>query len=147
MTEQKKTVMVFGVFDLLHNGHRHFLSEAKRLGTKLIVVLAKDIVVQKLKGKLPRHSLSKRRQNLEAEKLADEVVTGDKKVGSWNVIRKNLPDVIALGYDQKELSKSLEDFLAENNCHIPMIFIKPYEKGALHSSVLVVDKSLSKSVV
>lgn len=143
MVMQQKTVMVFGVFDLLHDGHRHFLSEARRLGSRLTVVLAEDSVVLNLKSKLPFHSLAARRKNLEAEKLADAVLAGDKEIGSWNIIRKNFPDVIALGYDQKELSKSLRNFLAENDYRIPLTFIKPYEKGALHSSVLFESGTLT----
>ena len=42
--------MAFGTFDLLHPGHEHFLKQAKRYGD-LIVVIARDNTVLKVKGK------------------------------------------------------------------------------------------------
>jgi cytidyltransferase-like protein len=53
MVENKKkitTVMVFGTFDGIHDGHRYFLNEAKKFGDKLVVAVAKDTTVKTLKG-------------------------------------------------------------------------------------------------
>src|SRR3989338_6851974 len=49
-------VMVFGVFDRLHSGHRAFLRQAKKHGKKLMVVIAHDSSVLKLKKKRPWQS-------------------------------------------------------------------------------------------
>jgi FAD synthetase len=35
-------VMIFGTFDLLHEGHQFFIREAKKVGGQLIIVLAHD---------------------------------------------------------------------------------------------------------
>jgi len=96
------TVMVFGVFDLIHEGHRHFLREAKKFGRQLIAVAASDASVIKLKGFIPVHPLSDRVNNLEAEMLADKILKGDDDLGSWRILKNHTPDVIALGYDQKK---------------------------------------------
>ena len=37
-----KLVMCAGTFDIVHPGHLYFFSEAKKLGDKLIVVVARD---------------------------------------------------------------------------------------------------------
>ena len=41
--------MATGVFDLLHPGHIYFLTEAKRLGDELIVVVARGSAARKFK--------------------------------------------------------------------------------------------------
>ena len=43
-------VLVFGSFDLLHEGHKHFFNEAKKLGNTLYVVVAKDSSIKSFKG-------------------------------------------------------------------------------------------------
>ena len=42
-----KTVMTFGTFDLAHPGHIFYLNEAKKLGDKLITVIARDANLKK----------------------------------------------------------------------------------------------------
>ena len=42
-------VMATGTFDLLHMGHIFYLKEAKKLGDTLVVVVATDATVRKLK--------------------------------------------------------------------------------------------------
>jgi FAD synthetase len=44
-----KKVMTFGTFDLFHPGHVYYLSEAESLGDELIVIIARDERVTKLK--------------------------------------------------------------------------------------------------
>ena len=41
--------MATGVFDLLHPGHIYFLTEARRLGDELVVVVARDSTARKFK--------------------------------------------------------------------------------------------------
>ncbi len=129
--------MVFGVFDVLHDGHRFLLTEAKKLGDKLIAVLPPDSIVLKLKGRPARNLLPERITNLEALKLADLALAGDEELGAWNVIRKHKPDIIALGYDQKDLAFSIAKFLQQNNLSVEQVFIKPFAGGKIHSSVII----------
>ena len=49
-------VMCFGTFDKLHPGHRYYLSESKKQGDYLIVVVARDQNVLKIKNKLLLHA-------------------------------------------------------------------------------------------
>src|SRR5881409_859620 len=46
----KRIVFTNGCFDLLHSGHLHTLSQAKRLGDVLVVGLNSDASVKRLKG-------------------------------------------------------------------------------------------------
>ena len=93
-------VMVFGVFDLLHPGHLNFLIQAKELGDKLIVSVARDLNVFKVKGQRPMHEENLRLKNLSLLPIVDKVVLGGLK-DPWPHIQKERPDIIALGYDQK----------------------------------------------
>lgn len=45
-----KTILVTGVFDLLHEEHIAFLVSAKALGERLVVGIESDLRVRKLKG-------------------------------------------------------------------------------------------------
>ncbi len=38
-----KKVMAFGSFDFLHPGHVHYLTRASKLGSYLIVVVAREL--------------------------------------------------------------------------------------------------------
>lgn len=59
-----KKVMAFGTFDLFHPGHVFYLSEAERYGDDLIVVIARDNRVEKLKGRRPKDDEQTRQKNV-----------------------------------------------------------------------------------
>ena len=50
-----KKVMAFGSFDILHDGHKHYLKEAKSFGDYLVVIVARDENIVKFKGKKPKN--------------------------------------------------------------------------------------------
>lgn len=71
----RRVVLVGGCFDFIHYGHVRFLSQAKRLGTELVVALESDENVRHLKGpKRPIHNQRKRREMLEALSAVDRVI-------------------------------------------------------------------------
>jgi len=131
-------VMTFGVFDLIHDGHRHLFTDARKLGTELVVVLATDSIVNALKGNFPVNSFLQRAKNLKREALADIIIPGDEILDSWTAVTKYNPDTIVLGYDQTKLAKSLEKFIKKNLLSTKIIKIKPYKGKILHSSVIKV---------
>ena len=51
-----KKVVIFGVFDGIHEGHLAFIKEAKKQGNNLVAIVARDEMVQKLKGKIPKYN-------------------------------------------------------------------------------------------
>jgi len=106
----KKKIMVFGAFDGLHDGHKAFLKEAKGYGDYLIVVVPSDDTVRQLKGRLPRLTLAERIQHLRKVDKVDAVIVGDVEVGSWKVLEKQRPAVIALGFDQNLIKEELEKY-------------------------------------
>ncbi|MBI4049911.1 MAG: FAD synthase [Candidatus Doudnabacteria bacterium] len=107
----KKRVLVFGTFDILHPGHIDFLRQAKRYGDFLIVSLAREKNVKRVKGQKPFHSETDRKKLLESLKFVDKVVMGSKD-NYLGHIKSLKPDVIVLGYDQKAYTKDLKAKLA-----------------------------------
>lgn len=130
----QKRILVFGVFDRLHEGHIHFLLEAKKLGEHLIVAVAQDSAVKRLKGKEPQLSLEKRSAQLRRLEFVNEVIAGDESEGGWGVVKLSKPDVIALGYDQNELKKALAPLAKE--WRFTLKVLAPYEPDKFHSSLL-----------
>lgn len=99
-------VMATGVFDLLHPGHVYFLSEARKLGDELVVVVARDQTARRLKQEpyVPEHL---RREMVEALKPVDRAVLGSATDIYETVVRER-PQIIALGHDQIWNEKEVE---------------------------------------
>ena len=95
------TAMAFGTFDLLHAGHKFFLSEASLLADELIVVVACDQTVKSVKGKKPDHSEQERLAAVNALPSVSKAVLGNEPGNKYKVLKEKNPDVVAMGYDQK----------------------------------------------
>jgi len=129
------TVMCFGTFDLLHPGHEFYLKEAKELGDRLIVIVARDETVISVKGRSPKNNQKIRKKNLEDLGIADEVLvgnTGDK----YSVIEDNSPDIIALGYDQKAFTEDLGIVLKRRGIDTKIVRIKDHKPHKYKSSLI-----------
>lgn len=126
-----KKVMVFGTFDALHKGHSDFFRQARKLGDKLIIIVAKDRNVKKIKGKMPNFSERERliKVNQEIKRSTDVALLGGLK-DPYTVIRKFKPDIIALGYDQNSFNKGLKNKFP----NLKIVRLKPYKKDIYKSS-------------
>ena len=73
-----RTVLVHGVFDVLHIGHIRLLRHASRLGDILIVSLLADQWVKLYKRfDRPIHSLDERIEQMRAIRYVDDIVVVD----------------------------------------------------------------------
>lgn len=135
MNKNNAKVMVFGVFDGIHDGHRFFISEAQNYGKELIIVVTLDDTVKWMKDESPLYPLPIRIANLEKEYPKAIVVPGDNKSNTWNVIKKYDPDIVVLGYDQDKIEKSLFDLQLKLGFSIHIIN-KSHKGKTLHSSLL-----------
>ncbi|HCB35593.1 MAG TPA: hypothetical protein DEP25_03050 [Candidatus Taylorbacteria bacterium] len=136
LSRKQSVVLVFGVFDGLHNGHRFLLGEARKLGNRLIAAVAQDSVVAQIKRRPPVHSLAERIKMLEESRLVDHAVPGDTTLGSWSAVMKWKPNIVALGYDQTELEKELRTFIKKENLPLAIVKIEAHEGNRLHSRFL-----------
>ncbi len=106
-----KTVLAFGTFDGLHAGHHVFLKRASLLGDRLIVGVARDSHVHTLKQKTPKFSEDERRAAVAALPYVTEAVLSDVELGSYGIIDRIQPDVIAFGYDQTAFEAHMRSWL------------------------------------
>ncbi len=131
-----KKVLVFGTFDIFHEGHWDFLKQARKHGEFLRVVVARDITVLNVKGRGARYSEQERVVTIKKSGLADEVVLGSLN-DRYEVVREYKPDVVCLGYDQQqslvELRKKLDETGLERT---QIIRLMPYKPEKYKSSLL-----------
>ena len=130
-----KLVMCAGTFDAIHPGHLYFLSEAKKNGDKLIVVVARDSTSERMKGKKPIHNEKERLEAVRSLEIVDHAVLG-RKGSIFDIVEEIKPNVICLGYDQKVLKQDLEDELKKRNLKADVIRIGSYMPNLYKSSKL-----------
>ncbi|OHA08253.1 MAG: hypothetical protein A3A44_00455 [Candidatus Sungbacteria bacterium RIFCSPLOWO2_01_FULL_60_25] len=126
----KKTGMVFGVFDCLHEGHKYFLAEAAKQCDELFVVVATDEVVEELKGHYPERTYENRVGALKVFNARFQVLPGDEIVGSWEVFEKVRPDIVFLGYDQEAIAEELRQR------KMPFLFLDAHHPERYKSSLM-----------
>lgn len=131
-----KTVLVFGTFDILHPGHRWFLSQAASRGDRIIAVVSRDRFVLEWKGKAPSSDERTRRSAIIESGLVDDAVLSDPAQGSYDVLKRIAPDIICLGHDQSALKDDLEAFLdnQDGTGKRPLIIVLEPWKRSLYSS-------------
>jgi len=130
-----KKVMCAGTFDIIHPGHLFYLSEAKKYGDKLVVVVARDNTSEKFKGRKPAHNERERLEAVRTLEIVDEAVLGNKD-NIFDIIEKVKPDAICLGYDQKIQRQEVEDELKKRGIKADVIRISPYMSHVYKSSKL-----------
>jgi D-beta-D-heptose 7-phosphate kinase/D-beta-D-heptose 1-phosphate adenosyltransferase len=96
-----KVVFTNGCFDILHMGHVHYLSCARRLGDMLVVGLNSDASVRKLKGeRRPVVPQADRAGILCALSCVDYVCIFDEETPD-RIIREVAPEVLVKGDDYR----------------------------------------------
>jgi FAD synthetase len=103
-----KIVMIGGAFEVIHPGHLHTMSEARKLGNTLVAVVATDKSVLKNKGREPVTPQEWRVKLVSAVRTVDVGLAGGQ--GSiYDTLERVRPDVVALGYDQLHNTVEIED--------------------------------------
>ena len=132
-----KTVLAAGVFDLLHYGHIRYLEESKKAGgpdAKLIVIVARDETVRKLKGGDPIIPEDQRRAVIEALKVVDEALLGYEEMDLVRVIQQIQPDIVVMGHDQQNIKSQVEKVNQVLNANIEVFQMKQFGEDDLNSS-------------
>lgn len=142
-----KVVLAEGTFDLLHYGHVYYLTNAKKLGgekSKLIVIVARDKTVERLKGRKPIIPEDQRRAIVEALKVVDEAILGYEEMDIVKVIEKVKPDIIALGYDKEDMERNLKRYVGEKNLNVEVVRLNRFEGGDISSSSKIKRKIIEE---
>jgi len=134
MSNSKK-VLTFGTFDIFHPGHLSYLKQAKKYSNNLVVVVARDETVKKVKSKYPKNSELNRLNRIEGLDLAKRVILGDLN-DPYKIIKEEKPDIICLGYDQESFTKDLEKKIKEFELNTKVVRLKAYRPEKYKSSLL-----------
>jgi FAD synthetase len=131
------TVLAAGVFDLLHYGHIRYLEEAKKIGglkTRLVVIVARDETVRRLKGIDPIIPEDQRRAVIEALKVVDEALLGFEDMDLDRVLQQIKPDIVVVGHDQNTIRAQVEKIKKAKELDIKIIQISQFGEDDLNSS-------------
>jgi len=141
-SNKMKTVVATGVFEVIHPGHILYLTEAKKLGDRLIVIVACDETARERK----RHPIVGEKQRSEvvsALKPVDGVVVGEKG-DMINTIEKIKPGIIALGFDQDFDETDLQSKLIKRNLKTKVVRIKAHWSGQLNQTKKIIESFKKK---
>lgn len=123
-------VVCAGTFDHLHPGHIDFLRQASELGDELIVIVARDETVKRIKGISPDNDENCRRLSVEETGIADAAILGYLNKDIFSILEDLRPDIVALGYDQRVSEEEIIRRLP--GCKV--IRLKPFHPERFKSS-------------
>ena len=121
-------VMATGTFDLLLMGHIYYLREAKKLGDTLVVVVATDSTVQKLKHD-PITPQEIRVNLIKELRMVDEAYLGHED-DMYTIVEEIKPDIIALGFDQIHDDATIKNELKKRKLNVKVLRLSKYEGGS-----------------
>lgn len=138
--DHMQIVFTNGCFDILHEGHVRYLTEAKSLGTKLIVGLNSDDSVKKLKGpNRPINNAKSRAIVLAGLESVDAVIVFEEET-PHQLIAQLLPKVLVKGGDWKTEDIVGSDIVIE---HGGKVYSLRFHEG--YSTTLIEQKIKNKS--
>lgn len=141
LSKHKKTrILIFGTFDGIHPGHMSFFRQARRLAKHplLVVSVARDKNVKKIKGKKPRINEKRRLANISKLESVDRAVLGAPKDYISHIIKLK-PNIIALGYDQTAYTDDLKLRLRLRGLNVLVKKLKAYKPHLYKSSKMGTD--------
>jgi FAD synthetase len=133
-------VVATGTFDILHTGHLYYLSESRRLGDELYVIVARDVNVRhKPPPIIPE---DQRLKMVEALKPVDHAILGDLQ-DMYRPIEQIRPDVITLGYNQHFKENDLDEAIRARGIQCRLVRIGRYNDGEFTSSRAIIERILN----
>jgi FAD synthetase len=130
-------VVATGTFDILHPGHVLYLSEAKKLGDELYVIVARDSTIKhKRKPLVPE---DQRLFMVSMLKCVDCALLGSED-DMFQPIREIGPDIIALGFNQHWDEEKLQAQLEEKGLKARVVRIRKCDPSPYASSSKIRQK-------
>ena len=134
--------MATGTFDLLHMGHIYYLKEAKKLGDKLVVVVATDKTVRRLKHE-PVNPEEIRLNLIKELKVVDEAYLGHED-DIYEIVEEIKPDIIALGFDQLHDENNIRAQLKKRKLNAKVVRLSEFIGGSdLEGTRRIISKIIS----
>ena len=136
-----KKIVATGTFDILHPGHVHFLSESKKLGDELWVIVSRETNVRHKPS--PIVSEEQRLMMIKSLKCVDHAILGDKE-DMFRPIREIDPAVITLGFNQYFDDEKLRTQLAERGINAEVVRIGAYTDSQFTSSTQIIEEAIRR---
>jgi glycerol-3-phosphate cytidylyltransferase len=105
----KRTVITFGTFDVLHVGHIRVLDRARALGDRLVVGVSADQLNISKKGRAPVFSQDERLEIVGSLRVVDEVFVEESLELKRDYVTKYAAAVLAMGNDWEGKFDHLSD--------------------------------------
>jgi FAD synthetase len=105
-------------------------------------VVATDITVEMLKGRKPLFPEDDRKALVEGLKPVDKAILGYEDVGMGyeQVLMEVMPDIVAFGYDQANLERSVREIIERKHLRIQLVKLSKYEHEKYLSSTSVRER-------
>jgi FAD synthetase len=135
-------VMATGTFDILHLGHIFYLRESKKLGDTLVVVVATDATVRRLKHE-PVNPEEIRLKLIKELKIVDEAYLGHED-DIYEIVNEIKPDIISLGFDQIHDKEKISNELKKRKVKSKVVRLDKYDGGSdLEGTRKIISKIIS----
>jgi len=134
-----KVILTAGTYDIIHTGHLKTLEEAKRRGDILIVIVARDKTVEKIKGRRPIIPENQRKIIVQSLKPVDFAILGSEK-DFLEPIEKINPDLIVLGRDQPVNKRKLEEELRRRGLGCKVVRLRVWDSSPLAKTSKIIKK-------
>jgi glycerol-3-phosphate cytidylyltransferase len=105
----KRTVITFGTFDVLHVGHIRVLDRARALGDRLVVGVSADALNISKKGRAPVFSQEERLEIVGSLRVVDEVFVEQSLELKREYVMQHGAAVLAMGDDWEGKFDHLSD--------------------------------------
>lgn len=136
-----KRVVATGTFDILHPGHVFFLSESRKLGDELWVIVSRESNVRHKAA--PVVSEEQRLKMIQSLKCVDHAILGDKE-DMFKPIREINPDIITLGFNQYFDENKLKSQLKDRGISAEVVRIGAYTGSKFTSSTQIIDEAVRR---
>ena len=100
------------------------------MGDELIVIVARDENVRRIKNMLPEHNEDERKESVEKTGIPDKAILGYTDKDIFKILEDLKPDIIALGYDQRVSEEKIKERLS--GCKV--VRLKPFKPDKYKSS-------------
>ena len=100
----------------------------------MVVVVARDNTVLNRKGLLPILPEGQRRELVGSLRAVDKAILGHTHLDLLGILTEVRPDIIAVGYDQKQIKASVSKLLKKEHLSIRLVQIPKFGADGLNSS-------------
>jgi len=100
----------------------------------LVVVVARDKTVLDRKGQLPIFPEGQRRELVGSLRAVDKAILGHIHLDLLGILTEVRPDIISVGYDQKQIKASVSKLLKKERLNIRIVQIPKFGAHGLNSS-------------